>query len=138
ELTAAISQAAAFVQIVSPTLLELPAGAMHDFRQIEAAREAQKPIFRWRAPDLDVEAVAKIYAGYKEFAGGSDVRQQLLPQFKVDLLAALKDLSAARLMKETKDAGQGGEGRLVLVTGEPPDLQQYGGRISEKLSDCNL
>jgi hypothetical protein len=129
ELTAAMSDALAFVQIVSPVLLELPGGGgkTYDEQQLEAA--AGLPKFRWRAPDMDLAASAANYPSFKEFAEAPDVRPQLLPIFKTDLLEALETLRAA---KRVKQAVQGDE-RLVLITGDSFDLEQYGDSVAQQL-----
>jgi hypothetical protein len=122
ETAAAIAGALAFVQIVSPVLLELPDGSGATFDQAQLAAAGSLPRFRWRAPELDVDAAAVNYAGFKEFALAPDVRAKLLPKFKEELLEALKDLAAK---KRVKQAVQGDE-RLVLVTGDPADLAAHG------------
>lgn len=124
ELAVAMKGALAFVQIVSPVLLERPDsdGTTYDQMQLEAATAAGLPRFRWRAVDLDIAASAANFPGYTEFATAHDVRQQLLPAFKEEIIAALKDLRAS---KRVKQAAQGEE-RLVLISGEARDLAQAG------------
>jgi hypothetical protein len=131
ELNAAMADALAFVQIVSPVLLEIPGGegVTYDQVQLAAAAEAGLPSFRWRAPDMDLAAAAANYPGFTEFAEASDVRPQLLPIFKADLLEALGTLRAARHVKQ---AVQGDE-RLVLITGESSDLDKYGEGVAQQL-----
>ena len=131
ELNAAMADALAFVQIVSPVLLEIPGGegTTYDQVQLAAAAAAQLPSFRWRAPDMDLAAAAANYPSFKQFAEASDVRPQLLPIFKTDLLEALGTLRAARRVKQ---AVQGDE-RLVLITGESPDLEKYGESVAQQL-----
>lgn len=124
ELAAAMQGALAFVQIVSPMLLELPGGAgtTYDQAQLEAATAAGLPRFRWRALDLDLAAGAANFPGYTEFATAHDVRQQLLPAFKEEVIAALKDLRASKRVKQAVQ----GEERLVLISGEARDLALAG------------
>lgn len=124
DLAAAMQGALAFVQIVSPVLLELPDGngSTYDQRQLEAATAAGLPRFRWRALDLDIAAAAENFPGFTEFATAHDVRQQLLPAFKEEIIAALKDLRAS---KRVKQAVQGDE-RLVLISGGAGDVAQAG------------
>jgi len=131
ELSAAMADALAFVQIVSPVLLEIPGGegTTYDHVQLAAAAAAGLPTFRWRAPDIDLAAAAANYPSFKQFAEASDVRPQLLPIFKTDLLEALATLRAARRVKQ---AVQGDE-RLVLITGESPDLEMYGESVAQQL-----
>jgi hypothetical protein len=131
ELSAAMADALAFVQIVSPVLLEIPGGegTTYDQVQLAAAAAAGLPTFRWRAPDMDLAAAAANYPSFKQFAEASDVRPQLLPIFKTDLLEALATLRAARRVKQ---AVQGDE-RLVLITGESPDLEMYGESVAQQL-----
>jgi hypothetical protein len=131
ELNGAMADALAFVQIVSPVLLEIPGGdgVTYDQVQLAAAAAAKLPSFRWRAPDMDLAAAAANYPSFKQFAEASDVRPQLLPLFKADLLEALATLRAARNVKQ---AGQGGD-RLVLITGDPADLDKYGEGVAQQL-----
>jgi hypothetical protein len=105
-------------------LLELPggAGATYDQVQLEAATAAGLPRFRWRALDLDVAAAAANFPGYTEFATAHDVRQQLLPAFKEEIIAALKDLRASKRVKQAVQ----GEERLVLISGDARDVAAAG------------
>jgi hypothetical protein len=136
ELLATMNQAVAFVQIVSTVLLEIPGGQgkMYDQVQLDAARAGGIPVFRWRAPDLDIAAAAAIFPGYNEFANASDVRRQLLPQFREDLVTELKGLRARRRMTQ---AVQGDE-RLVLITGEQADLATHGDGLTQQLQNYAL
>ena len=136
ELAAALADGLAFVQIVSPVLLEMPGGQgnTYDEVQLAAARAAGLPTFRWRAPDLDLAAGALNYPAFKEFADAPDVRRQLLPSFKADLITALTDLRAGRRVKQ---AVQGDE-RLVLIAGEPDDLATHATLVGQQLQNCAL
>lgn len=136
ELNAAMADALAFVQIVSPVLLEIAGGegVTYDQVQLAAAAAAGLPTFRWRAPDMDLAAAAANYPSFKQFAEAPDVRPQLLPIFKTDLLEALETLRAAR---RVKSAAQGDE-RLVLITGDTSDLEKYGASVAQQLQNHAL
>ncbi|HYJ03843.1 MAG TPA: toll/interleukin-1 receptor domain-containing protein [Chthoniobacterales bacterium] len=134
ELAAAMSSALAFVQIISPVLLEIAgaAGATYDEVQLQAA--GTLPTFRWRAPDLDMAAAAANYPGFRKFAEAPDVRTNLLPTFKMDLLAELESLRAGRRVQQAK---QGNE-PIVLITGEPADLAAHAVALGQQLNNRAL
>jgi hypothetical protein len=132
-LSQAMQDALAFVQIVSPMLVEVPGaqGGTYDQAQLEAARAAGLPVFRWRAPDLDIETAEKMFPNYRAFACGADARQQLLATFKEDLVTELKELAAKRRVKQAVQ----GEDRLVLIAGDAADLASHATTLTQRLQN---
>ncbi len=134
ELAAAMTDALAFVQIVSPVLLEIAGGEGKTYDQVQLEAAAALPKFRWRAPDLDIGAATANYAGFKDFAVAADVRATLLPTFEIDLLAALAKLRAERRVTQAVH----GEEPLVLIAGAPSDIDAYGTAVTEQLHNHSL
>jgi hypothetical protein len=135
-LDTALKDALAFVQLVSPTLIEIPGGGgkTYDQVQVETALSRGIPCFRWRAPDLDLAAGARNHRGYAEFAGAPDVRPQLLPQFVADLLPALAELRAKRRLRQSASA----DGGTVIIAGDAADLDSHAGTVAQKLKEQSL
>ena len=134
ELAAAMADALAFVQIVSPALVEIPGGEGKTYDQVQLEAAAALPKFRWRAPDLDIDAAATNYPGYKDFAVAADVRATLLSSFQIDLLAALEKLRAERRVKQAVH----GDEPLVLIAGDPADIDAHGAAITQRLQSHAL
>lgn len=136
QLAAVMARAMAFVQVVSPMLLEIPGsqGVTYDELQLEAARGAGLPLFRWRALDLDIGAAALNFPRYTEFATSADVRQQLLPNFKEEMINALKDLRAQRRVKQAAKDDE----RMVLITGDSADLESHSAVVTSQLEQHAL
>lgn len=109
----------AFVQIVSPALLEEPgdsSGVTLDRRLWETAGHEGRPSFRWRSEDLDVNALARLYPGHEDFAS-KEVRQQLFAKFKKDLIDEL-----GALRERHRIAAKTGGGKVVLLAAGADDL----------------
>jgi hypothetical protein len=134
ELAAAIRDALAFVQIISPVLLEIPGGAGTTYDEVQLQAAGKLPTFRWRAPDLDMAAATANYPGFRKFAEAPDVRTTLLPTFKMDLLTELESLRAERRVQKVKQ----GDEPIVVITGEPADLEAHALALGQQLNNRAL
>jgi hypothetical protein len=108
----------AFVQIISPTLLELPSdttGATLDLQLWEAAAQASLPTRRWRSPGLDIAALLENHPRHEDFAK-REVREQLFATFKKDLIDELLLLRESRRIND-----RSGGGKTVLVAAQGAD-----------------
>lgn len=131
---AAQAGALAFVQVVSTAPMETPGTPGTTYDQVQFAGAQGLPLFRWRAPQLDFKPLDAAYPGYEQFALAADVREDLFPKFKEELLSGLKALSAK---KQVAAAAQGDD-RLVLVTGDPDDLDQHSQGVGAALRQRQL
>lgn len=108
----------AFVQIVSPVLMEIPgdsSGATLDLHLWEAARALNLPSFRWRSPGIDIKTVSENHPGHEDFTT-IGVREQLFATFKKDLIDELN------LLRVKRRIANSGIGKVVLLAAEGGDL----------------
>lgn len=108
-----------FVQIVGPALFEIPgdpSGNTLDKEIWRAATAAGLPMFRWRSPDVDVDAAGKNHPGHEDFLRVA-VREQLFATFKKDLVDEL-----ALLREKRRIASRANGNRVVLLVADRADL----------------
>ena len=109
-----LPQCVAFVQLLSGLVgkqpPELPLGYVH--LQLKLAECAQKPVFQWRSPNLDITLIQD--ENFRSIVNGDKVRTENIDEFK----RALKDFV---LKKQKKEAEKLHGSHFVFVNMEATD-----------------
>jgi hypothetical protein len=130
-VTSAMIGALAFVQVIGPAPQELPKCPV-SCDEIQRELAAGLTQIRWRPPGLAVDEA--LFPAHKAFAAAPDVREQLLPTFKDELLKELKALATARSVKDQAAK----DGRLVVISAGEEDIENFAVPVTQRLGTFSL